>query len=163
MPRFDYTIKNTYKETSCLEHHIPRFKMHLLTSLIILGLQNIQESEIVKWTIFFKLKLKGYYDLDMKIWWFVDAYIVIFLSAFLEKIFKHFSSMLDFEPLSGPQCWSKVWPIYNPIYIFLGCLHSNIIVALQFVSKIIYFHVYSFYIFHLYIWSYLKVPALIWG
>lgn len=41
IPRFDYTKKNTYKVTFCFGHHIPRSKMHEMTSLIILRLQNI--------------------------------------------------------------------------------------------------------------------------
>lgn len=61
------------------------------------------------------------------IWRYVNAYKVILLNAFLEKILKHFSSILDFEPLSGPEYWPEVtvWAIYNPIYIIVGCLHSN--------------------------------------
>lgn len=61
------------------------------------------------------------------IWRYVNAYKVKLLNAFLEKILKHFSSILDFEPLSGPEYWPEVtvWAIYNPIYIIVGCLHSN--------------------------------------
>lgn len=68
------------------------------------------------------------------IWRYANAYKVILFNAFLEKNLKDFSSMLDFEPLLGPDYWPEVtvWPIYNPIYIIVdACTVISQIVALQ--------------------------------